>query len=82
MGFGDSSLSLKIAFILLIIALVIQILGVALPYWYSDEVGTGNNKVTYYGGLFRSCWEMLNKKHCSSIKNPSGELFIPVVIVL
>ncbi|KAL4229493.1 hypothetical protein ACF0H5_012533 [Mactra antiquata] len=67
MGFGDASIFLKVVLILLIVAFVIQILGVALPYWYAEDFGSAS----YNGGLFRSCNEVLNKKKCSSIKNPA-----------
>lgn len=73
MGFGDSSLFLKISFGLLIFALILQILGVALPYWYS--ISSGNTD--YYGGLWRSCVEndASNYKLCGDVTNPTGKLF-------
>lgn len=70
MGFGSSSLFLKIGFILLIVALVIQILGVALPYWYSYEYG--NQKT--YGGLWRGCSEQGSFKLCYDFDNPADWL--------
>ncbi|XP_045209928.1 uncharacterized protein LOC123561540 [Mercenaria mercenaria] len=68
MGFGQSSLFLKIGFILIIVALVIQILGVALPYWYQKEY---SSSVSANGGLFRFCTEISNTKSCSNIENAS-----------
>lgn len=67
MGFGDSSLFLKITFILLIVALILQILGVALPYWYSVTY----SNVDYYGGLWRACTESNsnNWKVCGNYNN-------------
>jgi len=71
MGFGDSSLFLKISFILLIIGLIIQILGVALPYWYSVDIGNND----FYGGIFRACSEYNNGNSvlCGNYQNPTGK---------
>ncbi|KAL4229492.1 hypothetical protein ACF0H5_012532 [Mactra antiquata] len=66
MGFGDSSLFLKIAFILLIVAFIIQILGVALPYWYELDAGV----VETNAGLFKICSEVGSTKVCRNVKNP------------
>ncbi|XP_060591210.1 uncharacterized protein LOC132746150 [Ruditapes philippinarum] len=68
MGFGQASIMLKVGFILIIVALVIQILAVALPYWYSKEVA---NNYDVYGGLFRGCAEAGNTKACNNVKNPT-----------
>jgi len=70
MGWGDSALFMKISLILLIVTLIIQILGVALPYWYSLSVNNGD----FYGGLWRNCGEndATNYKACSSPTNVTG----------
>lgn len=70
MGFGQASLFLKICFILIIVALIIQILGVALPYWYDVD----NDRGSSYGGLWKDCWEIGNSKDCSNIKNEADWL--------
>ena len=49
MGFGNASLLLKINFILLILAVIIQILGLALPYWIDIDASDANS------GLWQSC---------------------------
>ncbi|XP_053372722.1 uncharacterized protein LOC123561541 [Mercenaria mercenaria] len=66
MGFGQSSMLLKVGFILIIVALVIQILGVALPYWYQKENSSGTS---VNGGLWKYCSETLNVKKCIDMEN-------------
>jgi hypothetical protein len=73
MGFGQASIMLKVGFILIIVALVIQILAVALPYWYSKEVASNYD---VYGGLFRGCAEAGNTKACNNVKNPTGTFIL------
>lgn len=65
MGFSDATLFLKIGFILLIVAFIIQLLGLALPYWYAKDYGAAD----YYGGLWKGCYEVANTKRCSTWKN-------------
>ncbi|XP_060591209.1 uncharacterized protein LOC132746149 [Ruditapes philippinarum] len=67
MGFGEASLFAKIGFVLLIIAFILQLLGIALPYWYSVD----KDSYDAYGGLFRGCFEIAssNKKTCDRMKN-------------
>ena len=71
MGFGDASIHLKVAFVLIIVGVLVQILALALPYWYSKDY---SNNTSYNGGLFRGCAEWGNTKRCSNINNPSGEV--------
>ena len=49
MGFANASLLLKINFILLILTVIIQILGLALPYWIDIDSSDSNS------GLWQSC---------------------------
>ncbi|XP_045208450.2 uncharacterized protein LOC123560299 [Mercenaria mercenaria] len=67
MGFSDATLFLKIGFVLLIVALILQLLGIALPFWYSKDYGNYES----YGGLFRGCHESSssNTKICATWKN-------------
>lgn len=69
MGFGSSSLFAKIGFILIIVALVIQILGMAIPFWYELSY--------YHTGIFRGCAEIFSTTICAEIRNaPGNETFI------
>ncbi|WAR05154.1 hypothetical protein MAR_020523 [Mya arenaria] len=69
MGFGNSSLFLKITFVLLIVAFVIQLLALAIPYWFSAD----NSGVETYGSLFRGCSKVNansnSYKSCGKFKN-------------
>ena len=58
---------LKVNFILLIVAFIIQLLALAIPYWYSTEIlGTD-----YHGSLFRTCAKNSNANYnaCGNIKS-------------
>ncbi|KAH3703209.1 uncharacterized protein LOC127859340 isoform X3 [Dreissena polymorpha] len=68
MGFSDSSLFLKIAFILLIAAFIIQVLALAIPYWFSLDAGNYET----YGSLFRICSESPGYKLCVNVENATS----------
>lgn len=68
MGFSEATIFLKVGFILLIVAFILQLLGIALPYWYSID----SNGASAYGGLWKGCSEVANIKACASWKNVTG----------
>ena len=77
MGFGSVSLLMKINFVLIIIAVVIQILGLALPYWLDYDVGDTRfgprqGNIHVHSGLWQTCFG----GNCISINNPSGKRMI------
>ena len=67
MGFGESSILLKINFILLIVTFLIHILGLALPHW----VVVDTSALDLNFGLWQSC----SNGNCIDISNPRGNVF-------
>ena len=49
-----------VAFILTIVALVVDLIGFAAPYWFYLEVGTG----TTYGGIWKLCSSTPSRTEC------------------
>ncbi|KAK3582727.1 hypothetical protein CHS0354_039768 [Potamilus streckersoni] len=69
MGFGDTSMLCKIVFILLILCFIIDLIGFAIPFWYSKEYTILGANVKSYGGLWDLCGESGIAKSCANIKD-------------
>ena len=75
MGFGSVSLLMKINFVLIIIAVVIQILGLALPYWLDFDVADAHPELRQ-GNIHSGLWQICVGGNCISINNPPGKRMI------
>ncbi|KAK3582731.1 hypothetical protein CHS0354_039775 [Potamilus streckersoni] len=69
MGFGDTSLLCKIVLVLLIFCFIIDLIGFAIPYWYSVDLTISGVNVKSFGGLWDLCAENGNIKTCASLTN-------------
>ena len=67
MGFGKSSLFLKINLVVLIFAVIIDLIGLAIPYW----VAVDTNTIEYNYGLWQLCMSS-----CTSFTSVSSEYII------
>ncbi|KAL3837597.1 hypothetical protein ACJMK2_022944 [Sinanodonta woodiana] len=69
MGFSDTSLLCKTVLVLLIVCFIIDLIGFAIPYWYSVDLTISGVDVKSYGGLWDLCAENSNIKSCVSLTN-------------
>ena len=73
MGFGESSLFLKINLVVLIFAVILDLIGLAIPYW----VAVDTNTIDYNYGL----WQLCLNSVCTSFISVSSEYIIEVFFV-
>ncbi|XP_052806415.1 uncharacterized protein LOC128235650 [Mya arenaria] len=74
MGFGNSSLFLKITFVLLVVAFVIQLLALAIPYWFSAD----NSGVCVH---FSGWWEATQAFEVIGILLIIAALILVIVVI-
>ncbi|OWF56759.1 uncharacterized protein LOC110459122 [Mizuhopecten yessoensis] len=66
MGFSDSSILLKIALVILGLASILQIVGLATPNWSSALTPAGDASISSSFGLWKFCFSALGKSDCDS----------------
>ncbi|OWF56761.1 uncharacterized protein LOC110459277 [Mizuhopecten yessoensis] len=69
MGFSDSSALLKIALILLPLALILHIVGIATPNWSSYSASSGAVSTSLSYGLWKLCVEVNGVSECANYPN-------------
>ncbi|XP_060066766.1 uncharacterized protein LOC132547035 [Ylistrum balloti] len=66
MGFSESSVLLKIALVVLPLALILHIAGLATPNWSSASASANGQSVSSTAGLWKACLEGGGEKLCES----------------